>query len=247
VDGGVHVWIVDLDNAYGRLLEERGVPVREEWLNRDRVTGFEDEEGRCSLWTVTNGDWEAIRRALNWAFGNARLDDWVVIDGVTLMWAAVKDWAIEQAYGTDMPTFMLKARLEAKDAKDKAAKVQSSVLDLYEPIINPQWHSTVTQPMVGARCHVYMVADENSISPRAGKDTKTMYERIEAKPDTQKRVGHNAATVVHTVKTRVGDYGIEMLKDWGREERWPESGVVKMGDGFVKGYLRGVAGWKPSK
>jgi hypothetical protein len=242
-----HVYIIDCDNAYGRLLEGAGISPREEWFNGERVEGFTDENGRCSLRVVANNDWPEFVRALQWAFEQAGLDDWVVVDGITRPWHAVKDWAVAEVHGKDMPAFLLQARLDAKGAKDTQAKVQSTVLDLYDPVINPSWHSEVTERIVGARCHVYIVADENSISPRAGKDTTTMYEKFAAKPDTQKRVGHNVATIIHGKKTRLGAHEIELVKDWGREARWPDSGVLDVSEGFVKGYLKGVAKWKPVK
>lgn len=247
---GEKAYVVDIDNAWGRMIEtageELGLSVVEEYQNGVRDREYEDPEGNVVLYHCRG--WSASVDAIDKSLKAAGPNDWLVVDSMSWLWDDVLAWYIERTHGTDLPDFMLQARVEqVKAGKTTAAKGATGGQDAVVVewnFINPVWNKRVATPLVNAHCHVYLCSEakEARTDGRQDKQLTTLYEQIGWLPKTQKRVGHNTQTVLYLGQSKTGVRKVTTVKDRGRESleevEWSDLGST---------YLRQTAGWKPRK
>jgi len=192
--------------------------------------------------------WTAATDALTKALKNARPNDWIVVDSMSWLWDDVLAWYIERTHGTDLPQFMMEARVQQvkagkTTAKEGATGGQDAIVVEWN-FINPVWNKLVATPIVNAQCHVWLCAEakEARTDGRQDKQLVTLYEQIGWLPKTQKRVGFNTQTVLFLNESKTGVRKVTTVKDRGREKleevEWSDLGTT---------YLRQTAGWKPKK
>lgn len=247
---GERAYIIDIDNAWGRMLEtdgaELGLSVVEEYQNGVRDQEYEDPDGNVVLWHCRG--WEASTTALRKSLEKAGRNDWIVVDSMSWLWDDVLAWYIEKTHGTELPEFLMQARMQQvragkTTAKEGATGGQDAVLVEWN-FINPVWSKHVATPLVNAHCHIYLCSEakEARSDGRQDKQLSQLYEQIGWLPKTQKRVGNNVQTILYLGVSKTGVYRVTTVKDRGREKldevEWSDMGST---------YLRQTAGWKPRK
>ena len=245
---GQTAYVVDTDNSWSRFVESGNYPkleVRAEWERGEWVEDWCTEGGRVVLMHVAG--WEEFRYAAGYAWDNARRGDWVVIDSITHPWAEVASWYIEKVHGTELPDFMIQARMKQVEQK-KAADSGASEMLVEWNFINKEWSRAFLTPFVNARCHVAVTAEAKQLrtDDRGDKkDIKDLYAHVGFKPDSQRRVGANAQTALWLEQGRTGNitsWYVTTAKDRERER------LVRVEwDNMAKTYLWNVAGFRPKK
>ena len=247
---GERAYVVDIDNAWGRMLEtdgvEMGLAVVEEYQQGVRDREYEVEDGNVVLYHCRG--WEASVKAIADALKRAGRNDWLVVDSMSWLWDDVLAWYIERTHGSELPEFLISARIEqVKAGKTTAAKgatggQEATVVEWN--YINPVWNKQVATPLVNAQCHVYLCSEakEARTDGRQDKQLSVLYEQIGWLPKTQKRVGNGAQTILFFNVSKTGAYKVTTVKDRGRDKmeevEWSDLGST---------YLRQTAGWKPRK
>lgn len=247
---GERAYVIDIDNAWGRMLETDGaaigLSVVEEYQQGVRDQEYEDPDGNVVLFHCRG--WEASIKALSKALTTATRDDWIVVDSMSWLWDDVLAWYIEKTHGEELPDFLIDARMQQIKAGKKTAATgatggqEATVVEWN--YINPVWNKQVATPLVNANCHIYLCAEakEARTDGRQDKQLQTLYESIGWLPKTQKRVGNNVQTILFFNVSKTGVYKVTTVKDRGREalaeEEWTDMGST---------YLRQTAGWKPRK
>lgn len=248
---GQTAYIVDTDNSWARILESdtyRKLAVRAEW---------EDGEWIDDQWIAGDGrlvliharGWEQEAWALEYCWTNARRGDWVVVDSITHPWDHVQSWYIERVHGEGLPEFLIDARIRRKDA-GKASDGGNSEMLVEWVYINKVWSKTFLTPFVNARCHVAITAEAKALrtdDKGDSKDVRDLYggAGVAFKPDTQRRIGANAQTVLFMGMERGAGgmkWMVNTVKDRERERLWRVEW-----DDMATTYLRDVAGWKMTK
>lgn len=235
-------YIIDNDNAYDRLLETdyTDLLVREDYFSGKRDTQFEAPNGTLIIYRC-NG-WAENQWALEQAFERAGKDDWIIIDKMTLLWSGIQAWYVKQAYGMAVDDWFMAAK--AKQVEKNDGKKHTAVEELFHDwgFINPVYTENVRNRVLNARCHLYMTADMSGLSGQEDDETKKLYAAVGAKPDGQKKVGHDSHGVF--VLGRDGRFGGEKwvlttVKERGRQRLtgW------EYGDMF-EGYLKTIGGWR---
>lgn len=244
IANGRHVWIVDSDQAMGRMLEDplfAHLPIAEWWFNGRRVPEYEtttqDEEP--GLHVFQTAGWEQHKKALGIFKDKRELGDLLIIDSGTDMWTDPQSWYTEEVFGQDMGDYFLKTRKALEDSAKK--------LDTFDgwtdwQVINAQYFTNVQEILKKPGCHLYVTAEADKVvtSGKNADDKKVqgMYGEVGAKPKGQKSIGFKVMTVMHLSTDRSGSHYMTTVKDRSRrlldEEEYTD---------FVKDYLIGVAGW----
>jgi hypothetical protein len=241
---GDTMWIIDLDNAWDRLLETEftDLGVREEWRDGKRNSGYEVEDGCLVVYHCR--EWSDTKKALERVFARAQFDDWIVLDNVSVMWDDIVTWFTAEMYGTDLPAFLIQARAQLEDEKAEKAGKESLLLKLYQ-YINPEWQRVIVKPIVTAPCHVYAIAEAKPINThQENKGVMELYGAFGMKPQSQNRIGHPFTTILLLAKTKMGKRQLTTVKDWGREEHAVRDMEY---EDVAKEVLFKVAGWRPSR
>lgn len=247
---GQTAYIVDTDNSWARFLEGGNYPkleVRAEWEDGEWVDEWTVEGGRVVLLHVAG--WEQFRFAMEHVWGEAARGDWVVIDSITHPWAEVASWYIEKVHGTELPDFMIQARMKQVSA-GKGADGGAGEMLMEWNFINKEWNRAFLTPYVNAKCHVVVTAEAKTLrtDDRGDrKDVKDLYASVGMKPDTQRRVGANSQTVLYFEQGRVGR-DVQWYVTTAKERERERLTRVDWTDvDFAKVYLWDVAGWRPKK
>jgi len=255
---GRTAFILDCDNAWDRMLDEddraANVKVREEWRGDPDpdFAKFElddewcDESGTVVLWHV-NG-WLQFREAFRQAHERAERDDWIIVDSMTHPWSDIQEWYVRTVFGKDFPDYLLQQRIDQVKAGNKSGELKKGEKPefLVEwSYLNAQWNEAFAHPFTNGRCHQLVLAEAKPIHHHDNRDTKELYLAVGRKPDTQKRLGYQAATVLSVDKEGMGDqtrYVLTTIGDRGREDHVRFDGD-EWEDFFVT-YMKGAAGWK---
>lgn len=249
VAAGQTMYVIDTDNSYTRFLEADGckVGVRAEWEGGEWVDDFTDENGRMVLLHVRG--WEEFAWAMRYCWGEARRGDWVVVDSLTHPWQDIQTWYIERVHGTELPEFLIEARIKQVE-NDKGADGGASAMLVEWAFVNKTWSATFLTPFVNARCHTIVTAEAKQVRTDDrgdSRDIRDLYGTVGMKPDSQRRIGANAQTVLYMEKARGRDAGWVMQTVKDREREWLERTEVEDSKGFTKQYMQKVAGWRPRK
>lgn len=245
---GQTAYIIDTDNSWARFVESGNYPniqVREEWEDGGWVSEWCVEDGRVVLFHVRS--WEEEEHALTYAWANAGRGDWVVLDSATHPWDHVQSWYIERVHGSDVPEFLIEARIKRAQA-DKASDGGNSAMLVEWVYLNKVWSKAFLTPFVNARCHVAVTAEAKALRTDDrgdAKDVRDLYGVVGFKPDAQRRLGANAQTVMFMEQAKRGSevyWVMTTVKDREREM----VRRVEWGD-FAQEYLFKVAGWRPRK
>lgn len=224
------LYVVDTDDAYETIIER----------------AYPDVEGKVHVKVVE--DWEQFTAAVEWAFGKAGRDDWVVIDSASDAWDFAMDAFSEFIRGEDVSDYVAGWAKRNDKADVKKTGFQGSLIEegLYD-FVNPAWRKKVVRPVKVPKCHVYITAQAQvaGTNPREDQQTKSLYGGIGWKPRTQKELGFATATVMYLEKDKMGKGSYSVAKNWGREE----AGAL-MGEkytNFASDFLFRKCGWRPAK
>ncbi len=207
---------------------------------------FQDVTFGGKVETKVVDDWDSAIAGLEWAFGKAGRDDWVVIDSITDLHNFNMDWATRNVTGKDLADFytdwLTKSSVgEIKKKGSQGFLIENGVYDL----ANPTWRGEVAKRIKVPKCHVYMTAHqaEAGTNPREDALTKQLYASFGYKPQGRKEVGFDAATVLLMGVDKVGNRDFSVVKDWGEQGG---DRNVKYED-FAMEYLFKRNGWRPGK
>jgi hypothetical protein len=221
------MWVVDTEGGWPVLLEDGAAPNVEV---RVVVEGWREW---CDAW--------------DWARGNAKRDDWVVLDTLTQPWGYAMDYCTEKVIGKDVDEYLLGWVEDVTASKAKATGVQGSLiqLGLYD-WLNPTWKKNVENRVRYPPHHLLVVCQGKSINPeRADDKTKVLYGEIGVRPDSQAKVGHLSQSSVYLEVGKGGKAYYTVAKDRGRHVNGqPFPKHVEYAD-FGKEWLWKVAGWRP--
>lgn len=245
---GQTAYIVDTDNSYNRFLESGDwgkLTPRQEWEGGDWDDEWCEADGRVVLYHPRN--WEDFEWCMGDAWTRAGRGDWVVVDSLTHPWADyIQTWYIERVHGSDLPEFLIEARIRQVE-DSKGADGGSGAMLVEWTFVNKVWSKAFLTPYVNARSHVIVTAEAKTLRTDDrgdAKDIRDLYGHVGWKPDTQRRIGANSQTVVYMEPGRGKEqvWYATTVKDREREML-----VREQVEEFGKMYLRGVAGWRPEK
>jgi len=205
-----HVIDTDMSESYNRALDMTFTELTNVVVHRADPDDFMD-----------------IYRTLEKVVPLVKKDDWLVIDGLTVAWAAVQSWYFTNAYGIDEDEFFM---------KQKKGQIEEDGANW--TVINKRYFK-LTSLLFRTLGHVYITAESTQLGKREESDTQKRYQAFGVKPAGQKRLGHMPNTVLLFTKQRTGMWQMSTVKDRDR----PEMNSQPFVD-FGKEYLRGVAGWK---
>jgi len=153
--------------------------------------------------------------------------DWLVVDGLTVAWAAVQSWFFTNAYGVDEDEFFMK--LKKGQIEEDGANWT---------VINKRYFK-LTHEIFKTAGHLYITAESTPLGKKEESETQKRFGAFGVKPAGQKRLGHMPNTVLLFTKMRTGMYQMSTVKDRDRMEMAGQP----FGD-FGVDYLVNVAGWK---
>lgn len=195
---------------------------------------------------TTVGSWPEAQEAVNRAFRDSDKDDWVALDSMSDLRDMNMDWATEKVTGKDMGDFFT-AWLTASDVSEIKKTGQQGFLisnGVYD-LANPTWRKVMKQVKL-PKCHVYMTAHaQDTGHDREDALTKSLYRKFGHKPQTEKSVGFDAATVVLMGKSKLGKREMTLVKNWG--EQGGDGARDKPYDDFGMEFLFKTQGWRPGK
>ena len=157
----------------------------------------------------------------------AKPGDWLVVDGLTVAWAAVQSWYFTNRYGVDEDEFFMMAK--KGQIEDDGANWT---------IINKRYFK-LTHEIFKTQGHLYITAESTTLGKKEEAETQKRFGAFGVKPAGQKRLGHMTNTVLLFSKMRAGVYQMSTVKDRDRAEM----AGLPFGD-FAVDYLVNVAGWK---
>jgi hypothetical protein len=194
-------------------------------------------------------DWNEFVAALDWAFGKAEADDWVVVDSCSDAQDFGLDHATEMIRGEDVSEYMLNWAKWNEPKDVKRAGFQGSLIEmgLYD-IFNPAWRKALVRRVKSPGCHLYLTAQAGAtgVHPKEDAQTKILYGGVGWKPRTQKELGFNAATVVYVEKDVLGRGKYSVVKNWGRERTTGPLMNVKY-ENLAGDFLFQKLRWRPER
>lgn len=237
---GQYAHIIDFDNAAQVWLETEfaDLGLVGEWS----VDGWDDmftvEDGVVYLYHCDT--WDDYKAAM--AQIEPGIDDILLIDSGTQLWAKATSWGVEKVMGKDMAAYLEDWFISQKNAGKGGKEGQQALVSdgLYTPI-NAEWEQYVTPLFTRPPCHLIVTAEAKELRSdgKDSRDIKGLYGEFGYKPDGQRSMGHKLRTVQLCQKGAMGQWWVSTVKDWGREELnrtevedWPAE------------YLKAVAGWK---
>lgn len=196
-------------------------------LASPRHEGYAD---RVDVEVVGPEDWPAQLAAVRQAAEQADSGDWIVLDSATPTWQAVQTYYITRKHGEGFFDFFT-----------TNVDREKSDVDMNWQVINAEY-AKLYGALFRSRAHLLLTAEADAVGARDDRRIKVLYERYGFKPKGQKTLAYTPHTVLHTSKTRGGEFRISTLKDREREE--VEDMVV---EDFGREYLMKIAGWRPQK
>jgi hypothetical protein len=239
-NSNTRLWIVDTDRAWDRMLD--GAPDIE-----GQVASLADVRMEAQVKELSQ--WEVMCDAVTHAARNMGREDWLVVDMMSVAWPWCQAHFAMEAYGKAIDDFMLEARktairMEAETDKRSSKSAFEGMSDW--PTINRIFDTQLIDPILLARGHVYMTAEQDDVRTNAGElstsdEVMSQFGRIGKIPRGQKGVPYTAHTVLHMGATMAGAWVYTTAKDRiGREKKT----MAPLAEEFMKGYLVKVAGWR---
>lgn len=184
--------------------------------------------------------WEDWRSAAHEVAAAVQPGDWVVCDRISAPWDLLPDWAIEQVYGVDPTTY--RREFIAKLRGDGKKGVGNPVLDLYQPLINPEW-AAFWKDIFRHRGHVLFTAGAKEVAERWADDEVRNLYTGGIRPDTQRSVGFHMDAILLLDQHRPQRWRITTVRERTdlRPRRWMDHEAL---NDFAQDYLVGVAGWQ---
>lgn len=246
----VRLHVIDFDNSVTPWLETEfaDLGIINEWNSETEPRGWDDtyadENGMVVLYHCDS--WEDYRLAIAQIIDTASLDDLLLIDSGTHLWAKATQWGVSKVMGVDMDEYLVDWFVKQKEAGKGGKEGQQALVSdgLYTPI-NAEWERHVTSLFTRPPCHLIVTAEAKELRSdgKDSKDIKGLYGEHGYKPDGQRSMGHKLRSVLLMTKGGMGQWWVTMVKDWGREGdegAWEREEV----DDFPGQYLKGLAGWK---
>lgn len=203
---------------------------------------YKDLKGKVEVLVTRN--WDEATENLAKVFRDSGPEDLVGIDSMTDLNNYRMDYATEKVTGKNLAEFFTawltnSTVSEIKKKGQQGFLIANGVYDL----ANPLWRGVVTDRVKLPKCHVYMTAHaQDTGHDREDAITKSTYGDFGSKPQTDKNVGFDAASVVLMNKGKLpGDMRYTVVKDWGSGGGERD---VKYED-FATAWLFKRNGWRP--
>lgn len=185
-------------------------------------------------------EWEEIREHRDRIKADVQEGDWIILDFASQFWEKVQEWYVKRVWKMDFADYLLMVR-EAMKKDAKSLKAFEGWKDW--PAIKSQYFSVMDDLLFKNRAHVYMTTTVNGINDDDEKLTKAIFGPYGCKPGGQKKLAHDAQTVLLKTTNRDGEIFATTIKDRERR-RWSEYKLGESPTQFAKSYLMGVAGWR---
>lgn len=250
------VWVIDNDNAWGRMLEGTTVDgtevgLAEEWYWTPNARSSEGGVYESSdRWVVDGGNvivfhcegWEGNVAAIKEIVRRANVDDWMTLDTGSVVWANVQEYFTSKVFDASMADYFLRVRME-KQAANTLGKSLSALDGWVDwSVINPLYKDKVSRWLVNPPCNLIVITEQADVSSDdKDKETLGLYASFGVKPTGQKRLGHQMQTVIQLRRDRLDNYFATTIKDRGGREKLLNQDVTDVG--FATWYLEGVGGW----
>lgn len=248
---GVCLHVIDFDNAAGPWLETEfsDLGLAGEWntpmAEREWDDTYVEPDGTVFVYHCDT--WDDYRIAVGLVLELAGIDDWLLIDSGTQLWAKATQWGVNKVMGVDLDEYLIDWMLKQKEAGKSGKEGQQALVSdgLYTPI-NAEWERYVNTLFTRPPCHLIVTAEAKELRSdgKDSKDIKVLYGDHGYKPDGQRSMGHKLRSVLLHTKGAMGQWWITTVKDWGREDENGETWDREEVEDFPGAYLKGLAGWK---
>ncbi len=237
-------------------LQKSGSPGQFYVIDTDRTVERVFDEGYDHLYdkvTYFNAfTWEQMQEASKTIANEVKKGDWIVADMIDAPWTEIRNWFIEQKYGTDPELYFMESAQMIKQALDSGKKGHERQ---YGGLAGTDWDWITKMYLlwekrltVSSPAHVFACAPASKVDGRSNDtdDMRTFQGAQNMKPAGQKHLRHRFHTVIYFNRTRTG-WEMTCVKDREREEQWLELGgrtkTIEVTD-FSSDYLRKLGKWQ---
>lgn len=166
-------------------------------------------------------------------------DDWLVVDGMTVAWASVQGWFIDEFFDMNDDEYFIAVRQEKLDNNAKKGSPLAQFEGFMDwPVINKRY-KRLTSEIYRTKGHLYLTAEAGPLGKDDDQHVRNLFGGYGVKANGQKQLGFGPSTVLLLTQRR-DTYELTSVKDRNRQRP-----VDMVFDDFGKDYLQKIAGWKP--
>lgn len=246
---GGKFYLIDNDNTWEDYSSEYGA--------------FEDE-GLLEVWNPTNltealeARTEILSKVQTYGKGSGRHRDWIFLDMLDWFWSEAEVLYINKVHGEDPEDYFLGMRAAVKQAGGKHEASFGGQGGTDWGFITKVYKQFEIPLVMKSDAHVLSVTSERQLDPNRGSSPEEIAQHKHVsgmKAAGQKGIGHRHSTLMRMTKRQNGQRQLTMIGDRVRETTiWPEVVGRRTIDvdewpkgGFVRAYLKKVAGWTTVK
>jgi hypothetical protein len=242
-------YLVDNDNTWEDYVSEYGAFEDEGLLKVYQPWDLED---------ALKARTEIVKKIKTYGSGSNKIRDWIILDMLDWFWTEAEVMYINRVHGDEPEDYFLSMRREVKDAGGKHGASFGGQEGTDWGFITKVYKQFEVPLVMKSQAHVISISSEKKLDENRGASPEEIAQHKHVsgmKAAGQKGIGHRHSTIMRMIMRRDGRRQLTMIGDRVRQEKvWPEkvgSRTVDVEDwpkgGFVRAYLKKVAGWTTLK